>query len=387
MLTRQGWLVGAGAAALLTAGRLLGIFELFLLGAGAGALLLVCTLATSLTRLRLDVARELHPPRVHAGSPSRVEVSVRNSGGRRTPVLRLRDPVAGTRGAELLLGPLKPGERARAAYRLPTDKRGIVDVGPLSVIVSDPFGLTSVATPAAPVSQLTVYPRVDDVVAVPHTRGHDPHAGADHPNALGVVGEDFYALRPYVLGDDLRRVHWPSTARHDSLMVRQDELPWQGRVTILLDVRRRTHTTDTLEAAISAAASVVTACWNRRDLVRVVTTDGRDTGYAAGHAHIEAVMEHLAVIGASGDAPVLRVLDALRRSATGGALVVLVGHVAAAERDAIIRLRNTFGALTLVTFGDGTGEQRGAEIRVTPDVPFATAWNSAMKRRTVGAGR
>ena len=387
MLTRQGWLVGAGAVALLGAGRLLGIFELFLLGAGAAALLLVCTLATALTRLRLDVARELHPPRVHAGSPSRVEVGVRNAGGRRTPVLRLRDPVARTRGAELLLGPLKPGERARAAYRLPTDRRGIIDVGPLSVIVSDPFGLTSVATPAAPVSQLTVYPRVDDVVAVPHTRGHDPHAGADHPNALGVVGEDFYALRPYVLGDDLRRVHWPSTARHDTLMVRQDELPWQGRVTILLDVRHRTHTTDTLEAAVSAAASVVTACWNRRDLVRVVTTDGRDTGYAAGHAHVEAIMEYLAVVGASGDAPVVRVLDSLRRSATGGALVVLVGHVAAAERDAIARLRNTFGALTLVTFGDGPGDGRGPEIRVTPETPFATAWNTAMKHRSTGALR
>ncbi|MGH2684801.1 MAG: DUF58 domain-containing protein, partial [Actinomycetota bacterium] len=197
----------------------------------------------------------------------------------------------------------------------------------------------------------------------------------------------FYALRPYVQGDDLRRVHWPSTARHDSLMVRQDELPWQGRVTILLDVRRRTHTPDSLEAAVSAAASVVSACWNRRDLVRVVTTDGRDTGYAAGHAHIEAVMEHLAVVAASGDSPVLRVLDSLRRSATGGALVVLVGHVAAAERDAIVRLRNTFGALTLVTFGDNTGEQRPGEIRVTPDVPFATAWNTVMKRRSVGATR
>jgi uncharacterized protein (DUF58 family) len=190
-----------------------------------------------------------------------------------------------------------------------------------------------------------------------------------------------------VLGDDLRRVHWPSTARHDALMVRQDELPWQGRVTILLDVRHRTHDVDSLEAAVSAAASVVTACWNRRDLVRVVTTDGRDTGYAAGHAHIEAVMEHLAVIGPSGDAPLLRVLDALRRSATGGALVVLVGHVAPAERDAILRLRNTYGALTLVTFGDGAGEPKGSEIRVTREVPFATAWNTAMKRRGAGALR
>jgi len=49
---------------------------------------------------------------------------------------------------------------------------------------------------------------------------------------VGRVGDDFYALRPYVVGDDMRKVHWPSTARRDELMVRQDELPWQGRVTI-----------------------------------------------------------------------------------------------------------------------------------------------------------
>ena len=79
---------------------------------------------------------------------------------------------------------------------------------------------------------------------LPQTHGRDPHAGAEHPNAVARSGEDFYALRPYVVGDDLRRVHWPSTARHDELMVRQDELPWQGRATVLLDVRRGAHARD-----------------------------------------------------------------------------------------------------------------------------------------------
>src|SRR5207245_397722 len=90
----------------------------------------------------------------------------------------------------------------------------------------------------APATQLTVYPRVDPILPLPQTRGHDPHAGADHPTALG-SGEDFYALRAYQVGDDLRRVHWPSTARLDELMIRQQEMPWQGRATVVLDVRRR----------------------------------------------------------------------------------------------------------------------------------------------------
>ena len=65
---------------------------------------------------------------------------------------------------------------------------------------------------------------------------------APTPERLGRSGDEFYSLRPYVVGDDLRRVHWPSTARRDELIVRQDERHWQGRTTVLLDVRRAVHT-------------------------------------------------------------------------------------------------------------------------------------------------
>ncbi len=88
----------------------------------------------------------------------------------------------------------------RAAYGLPTERRGILAVGPLAVEVSDPFGLASVSTAAAPVAELTVWPAIDEVVPIPHTQGDDPHGGADHPNALTTGGDDFYALRPYVGG-------------------------------------------------------------------------------------------------------------------------------------------------------------------------------------------
>ena len=98
------------------------------------------------------------------------------------------------------------------------------------------------------------------------------------------------------MGDDLRRVHWPSSARHDELLVRQDELPWQGRTTVLLDVRKAAHSGDSLEVAVSAAASIVAATARRNDLVRLVTTDGTDSGFAPGSDHVEAIMEHLAVV-------------------------------------------------------------------------------------------
>jgi uncharacterized protein (DUF58 family) len=402
VLTKQGWLVTIGGLVLVAGGRVLGVLELFILGASAAALVLFSIIAVSLARLRLNVDRNVTPPRVYAGSPSRVELSVRNDGTRTTPVVRMFDPVTGTRGADLMLGPLEPGVTARAAYRLPTEKRGIVEIGPLEVIVTDPFGVASSATVASPISELTVFPRVDEIVPVPHTSGDDPHAGADHPSALGRTGEDFYALRPYVVGDDLRRVHWKSTARRDELMVRQDELPWQGRVTVLLDVRRSGHSPESLELAVSAAASVVTASWKRRDLVRLITTDGTDLGFAAGTAHAEAIMEFLATVPASSGGTLRGTVEALALTPHGGGVVAVVGNIGDAELGALARLRGQVGSVTIVQFHRSSWDnaappERGGlvgpgTVRVTRDQPFADAWNGAFQRssratRLLGSAR
>jgi uncharacterized protein (DUF58 family) len=390
VLTRQGWLVGGFGVAVIVLGRVFGVLELFVVGAASIALVAVALVLVNITRLRLAVARQVTPPRVYAGSPSRVELSVRNDSYRPTPVLRLFDPVTGTRGAEVLVAPLQPDDTTRAAYRLPTDKRGIVRIGPLEVVVSDPFGVAASSIVAAPVTELTVFPHIDDIVPVPHTSGYDPHAGAEHPSALGRSGEDFYALRPYVVGDDLRRVHWPSTARRDELMVRQDELPWQGRVTVLLDVRRSAHTPASLELAVSAAASIVTASWKRRDLVRFATTEGTDFGFGAGTPHAEAIMEHLATVPASAGGTLRGMVEAVGRDGGSGALVVVLASVAESELVGLRSARGRHGSLTVVQFDrscwDPThpapaGAVSSALVIATRELPFVDAWNRAMHPR------
>lgn len=390
MPTRQGWLIAFGGTAFIVTGFVLGSLELFLVGLTALVLVGLCASYVGLTRLRIDVTRELHPPRVHAGSPSRVDLRVENAGKRRTPVLGLRDAVSGTRGANLLVGPLKHQEVERAAYRLPTDKRGILEIGPLRVVLTDPFNIARVTMTASGVSELTVYPHVDTVVPVPLTTGNDPMAGAEHPNALGRTGEDFYALRQYQVGDDLRRVHWPSTAKHDELMVRQDELPWQGRATVLADIRAGANTSESLELIISAAASVITASSRRQDLVRLITTDGSDSGFAAGHAHVESIMEHLAAVEASHDAAFRRVVDRVARSSTGGAFIALVANMATVEIEQLTRLRQRFGSVTIIQFHPSCWDQNApvpdprevapGVLRATGSRPFVDLWNASMRR-------
>ena len=395
MLTRQGWLVGIGAAVLLVAGRILGVLELFALGVVATALVVGSAILVHAARLELEVGRVLHPSKVHVGTPSRVELSVRNLRAKRTPVLRLRDPVSGTRGADLLVPPLGQGEHTVAAYRLPTDRRGLVQVGPLDVVVGDPFGLVQVATTGAPEVQLTVLPHVDEIPPLPYTSGRDPQAGLRQLNALGRTGEEFYALRPYVIGDDHRRVHWPSSARLDELLVRQNELPWQGRTTVLLDVRAAAHEGESFEVAVSAAASVVTATSRRQDLIRFLSTGGFDSDFGPDSEHVAAIMEHLAVVRTDQLGDLQRTLGLLNRRGSGGTLVAVVAGVAAEDLRSLLALRTRYGSVTVVHLDRSAWDPSApvalpldaGVLHVTRDAPFTDAWTTYVRAAAGGRAR
>lgn len=396
MLTRRGWLCLWGGVLLLASARLLGLGELYVLGAVALSLLTAAAVYVRSARLHVHVDREVHPSRVHAGQPSRARIRVRNLRSGDTPVLRLHDAVSGTAGVDLLVAPLGHGDVSVASYSLPTDRRGVVRVGPLRVAVGDPFGLVQASIEAAPPVDVTVLPRVHEIQPVPFTTGRDPLAGALHPLALGRGGDDFYALRAYVVGDDPRRIHWPSTARHDELLVRQQEQPWQGRTTVIVDVRRAAHDGSSMELAVSVAASIVTANSARRDLVRLATTDGADSGYGSGSSHLAALLEHLAVVQPTGAASLRGMLDAIQRDGQG-ALVLVVGDTTEDELATTARLRQRFGLVIVVRVGGraGAGGDGGQALAaatlvgVAGDDAFAPAWNLAMaaaRSRPVTAG-
>jgi uncharacterized protein (DUF58 family) len=165
-------------------------------------------------------------------------------------------------------------------------------------------------------------------------------------------------------------------------MVRQDEMPWQGRATILLDTRAGAHTPETFEAAVSAAASIVVACSKRRFLVRLLTTSGADTGSGAGAAHVENILEQLATVHTDDLGQLASAAAALRRAgATGGALTILLGGKGD-DPDAVGRLRRSFSYCTALSFRadqpGGAGPAREGLLVVDENHPFADVWARAM---------
>ncbi|MDQ1706248.1 MAG: hypothetical protein QOF18_2614, partial [Frankiaceae bacterium] len=181
------------------------------------------------------------------------------------------------------------------------------------------------------------------IVPVPHTTGDDPYAGADHPSALGRSGEDFYALRPYVVGDDLRRVHWRSTARTGELMVRREEQPWQSRAVLLLDCRGTVHHGDgpasSLEWAISAAASVGLHLSRAGFTMRVVTDSGDEVSSSGvgADAFDSVLLDNLAVRTASVATGLRAGVTAIRRGGGEELLVAVVGPLSSEDAQTLSR--------------------------------------------------
>lgn len=376
--TRTGLLVGIASAVLVVVGRLLGLAELYAIGAAVGLLVLVCGLWVALRRLDIVVTRSVRPARVHVGNPCTVAIQVRNRAGRATPVLRLLDPVTGTAGADLLLAPIGLRRTTDVAYRLPTTKRGIVTVGPMQVAMSDPFGLASTRNPAAPPVEVTVLPRVDDIPPLPRSVGPDPDGTAE-TGSLGRSGEDFAALRPYIIGDDMRRVHWPSSARTGDLLVRQHDIPWQGRVCVVLDLRRQASDEVTLERAISAVASVLRTHLRRGDHVRLVTTTGVDSGYGLGASHLDGLLEYLAVAGRSASGSLRMAMELVERGASG-AVVLVSGTLSSADVELFEQTGGAVSLRRIVRF-DGstraTTPRRTEVLGIGPDEGFAAAWSES----------
>lgn len=385
VLTRRGWALTVGGLLLAVAGRMLGLLELYVLAAGCWALMAWALVFVALHPADVEARRTLGPARVQAGDECLVVLAITNEGRRPTPVLELRDPVdGGPRRARLLLAPLAAGAREQAQYRIPADRRGVLPVGPLEVRRFDPLALATRAGIATGESELVVYPHVEDLLAMPHAPGDDRRGGFRRATAVGTAGEDFYALRPWVVGDDMRQVHWPSTARRDELMVRQHDAPWQGRATVVLDVRARFHDDGSLEQAVSAAASVLVASARGGSLVRLLTTDGGDSGFASGTAHLEAVLERLARVEAGrGELPDLP-------TTTGAMALVVTADVPPADLAHLARLGGLPGSLTVVVVArhhrQSPAAAVGRMVLVGADEPMAPAWNRAMAAAGMARG-
>lgn len=380
MLTRYGRSVAWFAAVLLVVGWLAGYGPLVMLGFGSLAVLAIAALWL-LSRPRLDAERELRPNRVTEGQPATGYLTVINQSRRRSPAMVVLEHFGETVVPVSVPSLAGNGSHTRP-YRLPTERRGVFQVGPLTVSRTDPFQLMRAGQAQRSTETLWVHPAIHEMAPFPNGRTRDLEGPTSGEAPQGGIA--FHTLRPYVVGDDLRLIHWKSSARTGDLMVRHNVDTYQPRSLILLDVNQSVYSGDGFEDAVRAAASLVVASIRNKFPVRLRTTTGLVIGAEAG-ARMDRILDQLAALQVEPDAPLAAISRQLANERGGYSLAVVTGQATAKDLAVVGPLRGRFQNITIGRMGvRGRGsvhELPGAVlINASTSAEFATAWNRRVRR-------
>jgi uncharacterized protein (DUF58 family) len=368
MLTRSGWGAIALAGTSFAIGRVFGILELFVLGVGVLAALVVATFTMLQRPPRLVVRRLVEPSTVQAGDPARVDLQIGNAGSRRSPVLQLWEPVGATGGATMNLAPLRPRERSTAAYRLPTTERGIVHVGPMRARRRDVLGLASRTFLLPGSSELLVMPKH---TPVRFALGGSSGRLGDHlrMRAYGQSGSEFHSLRQYVVGDDLRRISWKASARSTDLIVKETALEGVKRCTVVLDIVDVDTDDEAFERGVSAAASLITGAAIAGLSGRLIAVDTDLRGPDVAPAGLRWLATVQRAVGASGTLPSLK-------AGEGMGIVLVV--TSSPDTECAAEVKGSLGpddVLVVVATRSSAGRRDRFVVDATSDTSFAESWS------------
>jgi uncharacterized protein (DUF58 family) len=408
LTTRGRSFVGAGAT-LAVSGVVFGFRDLTRFGILLVALPLLSTLLVRTRGTRMRIERRVSPDRVSVGQTARVALSFENVSTSATPVFLAEerlDYVLGDR-PRFVVGRIAPRRVHTVEYTVRSRARGRQRLGPLGVQVQDPFGLANRNAVLEGHSELVVLP-----VVAPLGSSRHPSSGVgsegEQAHLIALHGEDDVTVRDFREGDDLRRIHWPSTARTGEIMVRQEDRPAQRRAIVVLDPRPEAHggagPTGSFEWAVTAAASVAAHLNLFGYAVHLVCAETASDGRASQTLTTEEVLDVLAVTeprprGAVKD-EILTAAQGL--AASGGFVVAILGprDAEVTSRLASLRQPGTTGLAFVLDsrdFGPSTADEVGPHVdalrlagwravSVSRDETVAHAW-AVLNAAAVGGGR
>lgn len=263
-------------------GRMFGVIELYFITAAMIVAVVAGLLAVFVRRPRVTVRRWVRPEVLTAGDVGRVDIVLRAAGAGWRPSFELLEAVGDDRTARMAVTPMRGGSEQSAGYRVPTERRGVLPIGPLVAARTDVLGVARSRASIAGRDELLVAPRAIELLL--------PELGTgllgEHLRAQSVrLGQgEFHSLREYVPGDEPRSIHWKASARSDDLKVRQHTPEGLRRCTVVLDQQATPSALadpsraddDAFERACVAAASIVHSSVLEGLETRLATTTGID---------------------------------------------------------------------------------------------------------------
>jgi uncharacterized protein (DUF58 family) len=366
MPTKRGWAAFGAGVALWIGSRFAGSADLHMISVGIVALPFLAALFVQWSRVRIEVHRQLSAVRVFPSTRVVVTLRVENRGPGTAPFLLLEDalPADLGRSARVVATGIPPRNHQVVSYSVVCRRRGRFTIGPLSIFITDPFGLARVRIQTQDTNQLIVYPEVEEI-PVSHLALQGAGAGESAVRHLHRTAAEFYTMREYVTGDDLRRIHWPSVAHTGKLMIRQDESTRRSVATVFLDNRTSSlgaFGSPAFERAVSVTATVGRALAAAGFAVRLARVDSPSHPVTE-----ERLLETLAEVGPDRTRSAVDSLAALRGSAlTDSTLALITAPPNPAEVAALSRVGVGFGKkIAIFVYPVSPGalpEDLGAEV-------------------------
>lgn len=389
VLTTRGHAFVASGLTLLVGGLILGFTDITRIAVLLTALPLLAATNASRNRNSVVVTHAAHLARLSPDQPTSVTIVLRNTSRRRTKLQFAEehlDHALGNR-ARFLLPAMEPGDIREASYQIRSHVRGQYRMGPLTLYRQDPFGLATVMVSMPGVRDILVLPRIEPLG---HGRPGTKEIGTEGAirDLSALHGEDDVAVRSFRQGDDLRRIHWPSTAHRCQLMVRQEDPPARRRAVIVMDSRAAGHRgsgpTGSFEWAVSATASIA-AHLNAHDYqFHLASSETMAPEKATQVVDLEDALASLAMakLGASE-----KFDEVLRRAhpltATRGLVIAIVTDhdETALRRTAALRPPDGTGLLVLLdtaSFADPQAPASRVRTMALADIAAGAGWKTCV---------
>jgi uncharacterized protein (DUF58 family) len=382
MFSRRGWLALATAVLLYLGATVWHYPELGVLAA-ASLLALLVGFAWVVYRPHLRISRVIEPSRVTRGDIALARLSVANQ-GRLAVSATVGEERCGSQIVPVNIPRLKPGASEITTYRLPSEARGIYDVGPLTVVRQDPFGLWRRSQRLGSMERLYVYPQVHAVRALPvgRTRSLDGREFDVMPQ--GSI--TFHALREYVPGDDLRHIHWRSYAHSGTLMVKEHVDTSLPQITVVLDTSLQSYSAEEFEQAVEVAASLVTATVDAGLPIRLVTTHGEGAQGRGLASDTQVMFGLLAGVTRSGEGTLRSLVNSLVTDRRGDVLLAVIGNPSQDELIAIGALGGRYNRGAIIAVSENAAEldiavpRHLTAVRVQRAEAFPPLWEELVGR-------
>jgi len=367
VLTRSG--LGAVLAGVVLA--VVGVWwnyeEVVIAAAAIGALVLLAVWVSQ-RPLRATVTRRLVAVRVPRGDSIAVTYRLRNATRFRSGRTMIIDRCDGAESRVAAL-PVAPNHETTVAGAIPTRRRGVFEVGPIEVERIDPFSLSVGRRRYDQRSPVVVHPKVYDLVG-PHGAVRVVENESVLRRATADPMSGFVSMREYVAGDDPRMIHWPTTARTGTLMVREHVEVRRPEFTIVLDTAQHVGTADDFEEAVDVAATLAVHALRTGLDVVVRTTDREHAGRPFPPVSDADVLDLLTPVPQSDPASLLPIGALFTRGFDHTSVVVVTGPTGPSSR------LSTTERMGVVRIGEGARSGPGILLAAVDAREFVRRWRS-----------